>query len=128
MFSYDLYIKNYLRLKFISFFDFFNPEYLIFEHNFLNELENFYKETIDAYAEKKELASTQIESINQPIKPELLYLEQSLLSKQLNLIKKIEFNKFISKKTEEFMLLQHQLSTMVLVVKTTLTFVMVTSL
>ena len=47
--------------------------------------------------QKKELASTQIESINQPIKPELLYLDQSLLSKQLNLIKKIEFNKFISK-------------------------------
>ena len=41
---------------------------------------------IEAYSEKKELASTQIESINQPIKPELLYLEQSLFSKQLNLI------------------------------------------
>ena len=68
----------------------------------MNELEIFYKETIDAYSEKKELASTQIESINQPIKPELLYLEQSLLSKQLNLIKKIEFNKFISKKSNNY--------------------------
>ena len=92
----------FYKKKFISFFDFFNPEYLIFEHNLLNELEIFYKETIDAYSEKKELASTQIESINQPIKPELLYLEQSLLSKQLNLIKKIEFNKFISKKSNNY--------------------------
>ena len=92
----------FYKKKFISFFDFFNPEYLIFEHNLLNELEIFYKETIDAYSEKKELASSQIESINQPIKPELLYLEQSLLSKQLNLIKKIEFNKFISKKSNNY--------------------------
>ena len=53
----------------------------------MNELEIFYKETIDAYSEKKELASTQIESINQPLKLELLYLNQSLLSKQLNLIR-----------------------------------------
>ena len=34
--------------------------------------------------------------------PELLYLDQSLLSKQLNLIKKIEFNKFISKKSNNY--------------------------
>ena len=36
----------FYKMKFISFFDFFNPEYLIFEHNLLNELEIFYKETI----------------------------------------------------------------------------------
>ena len=68
----------------------------------MNELEIFYKETIDAYTEKKELASAQIENINQPIKPDLLYLEQSLFSKKLNLIKKIVFNKFISKKSNNY--------------------------
>ncbi len=43
----------FYKKKFISFFRFFNPEYLIFEHNLLNELEIFYKETIDAYSEKR---------------------------------------------------------------------------
>ena len=93
-----LFYKN----KFISFFEFFNPEYLIFEHTLLHELDIFYEETIEAYSEKKELASTQIESINQPIKPELLYLEKSLFSKQLNLIKKIVFNNFISKNSNNY--------------------------
>ena len=90
-----LFYKN----KFISFFDFFNPEYLIFDHSILSDIEIFYDEINSSYTDRVEVAKNKMDSMNQPIKENLLYLDKVYLNERVNKVKKIIFNKFNSNNT-----------------------------
>ena len=86
----------FYKKKFISFFDFFQPDFLILNDNISSKMDDFIEDIKNSYLEKKEASSIDYENINQPIEPNLLYLEKNNLYSKLKNVKKIIFNNFSS--------------------------------
>ena len=92
----DHWMPLFYKNKFISFFDFFNPEYLIFDHSILSDIETFYDEIQSSYKDRIEVTKHKMDSMNQPIKPNLLYMDKFFLDEKFNTLKKLIFNRFNS--------------------------------